>query len=343
MIVTLTPNPSIDRSISLPQLLHGEVNRASASRVDPGGKGINVSRAIAAQGSRTLAVLPAGGPEGALMVELLRAAGVDHLTVPVAGTLRMNVALLEPDGTTTKVNEPGPSLTDADVEALLARTVEGYVAATSTSTSTGTSTATSTSTSAGTAAGDGSASGWVVGCGSLPPGAPVELFAMLVERARAVGARVAVDSSGAPLAAAVQAGPDLIKPNLEELEELVGAALPTLADVGRAAEELVRRGVGRVVVSLGGDGALVVGPDGTAHASAAVAVPLSTVGAGDCLLAGVLHALDGGLGPGDALAAGVRWGSAAVALPGSAVPTAADVAAVHAVLTPDPDLTTALR
>lgn len=331
MIVTLTPNPSIDRSISLPQLLHGEVNRASASRVDPGGKGINVSRAIAAQGSRTLAVLPAGGPEGALMVELLRAAGVDHLTVPVAGTLRMNVALLEPDGTTTKVNEPGPSLTDADVEALLARTVEGYVATTSTSTGTG------------TAAGDGSSSGWVVGCGSLPPGAPVELFAMLVERARAVGARVAVDSSGAPLAAAVQAGPDLIKPNLEELEELVGAALPTLADVGRAAQELVRRGVGRVVVSLGGDGALVVGPDGTAHASAAVAVPLSTVGAGDCLLAGVLHALDGGLGAGDALAAGVRWGSAAVALPGSAVPTAADVAAVHAVLTPDPDLTTALR
>ena len=86
MIVTLTPNPSIDRSISVPQLLHGEVNRASASRVDPGGKGINVSRALAAQGAATVAVLPSGGPEGALMGELLRAADVEHVTVPVRGS-----------------------------------------------------------------------------------------------------------------------------------------------------------------------------------------------------------------------------------------------------------------
>lgn len=337
MIVTLTPNPSIDRSISVPQLLHGEVNRASASRVDPGGKGINVSRALAAQGAATVAVLPSGGPEGALMGELLRAADVEHVTVPVRGTLRMNVALLEPDGTTTKVNEPGPTLTEADVEALLSRTVDGYAAATA-----GRQVAEDATAAAGAGAGAAPA-GWVVGCGSLPPGAPVELFALLVERARSVGARVAVDSSGAPLAAAVAAGPDLIKPNLEELEELVGMTLPTLEDVGRAAAELVSGGVGLVVVSLGGDGALVVGPDGTAHAGATVDTPRSTVGAGDCLLAGVLEALERGLGPAEALAAGVRWGSAAVALPGSAVPTAADVAAVRATLVLDPDLSTALR
>lgn len=322
MIVTLTPNPSIDRSITLPELRHGEVNRAADSRVDPGGKGINVSRALAAQGAPTVAVLPTGGPEGALMVELLHQAGVEHVTVPVRGTLRMNVALLEPDGTTTKVNEPGPTLTEQDVEALLTRTVEVYAAAT-----------------------DGPARprGWVVGCGSLPPGAPADLFARLVDRARAVGARVAIDSSGAPLAAAVAARPDLLKPNHEELEELVGRRLPTLTDVSGAAQELVRAGVGTVVVSLGGQGALLVCEDGVVHASARVEAPLSTVGAGDCLLAGVLDALDRGRSAGDVIAAGVRWGSAAVALPGSAVPTRADVARVPATVTSHPDLSALVR
>lgn len=316
MIVTLTPNPSIDRSITVQEVRHGEVNRALGSRVDPGGKGINVSRALTAQGRATTAVLPTGGPEGALMVELLREAGVEHVPVPVRGSLRMNVALLEPGGTTTKVNEPGPTLSAADVEALLDRTVEVYAAAGS----------------------PGRAGGWVVGCGSLPPGAPDDFFARLVDRARAAGARVAVDTSGAPLAAAVQARPDLIKPNLEELEELVGRDLPTLADVRTAAADLVDAGVGCVVVSLGGDGALLVDADGTVHASASVDAPLSTVGAGDCLLAGVLAGLDGGLGADGVIGQGVRWGSAAVALPGSAVPAPADLLSVHVSVSPEPDL-----
>lgn len=322
MIVTLTPNPSIDRSTSLPELRRGEVNRAAESRVDPGGKGINVSRALAAQGTPTVAVLPTGGPEGALMVELLRDAAVQHVTVPVRGALRTNVALLEPDGTTTKVNEPGPALTAQDVEALLARTVEAYAAA---------------------ADGRSAPGGWVVGCGSLPPGAPVDLFARLVDRARSAGARVAVDSSGGPLAATVAARPDLLKPNHEELEELVGRPLPTLADVSDAAQELVRAGVGTVVVSLGGQGALLVTGDGVVHAGARVDAPRSTVGAGDCLLAGVLDALARDLPAAEVVAAGVRWGSAAVALPGSAVPSPSDVARVTPVVTSHPDLSAPVR
>ncbi|MGC5584616.1 1-phosphofructokinase [Ornithinimicrobium sp. W1679] len=314
MIVTLTPNPSIDRSISVPDLQRGEVNRATDSRIDPGGKGINVSRALRAQGSPTVAVLPSGGPEGHLMEELLTAADVPHAPVPVAGTLRMNVALLEPGGTTTKVNEPGPVLGPDDVEALLATAlplIEGP-------------------------------RGWLVGCGSLPPGAPEDFFAQLVRRGHEAGALVAVDTSGAPLHPAVAAGPDLIKPNLEELEELVGHALPTLGDVRDAARGLVDGGVGTVVVSLGGDGALLVDATTVVHAAAPVLAPLSTVGAGDCLLAGCLDALSRGLSAADVVGAGVRWGSAAVALPGSAVPTPADLAGVQAVLTPDPDLTRTL-
>ena len=99
------------------------MHRATSSRVDPGGKGVNVSRALAAQGAATLAVLPAGGPEGHLMEELLDAAGVARRSVAVAGALRMNISVLEPDGTTTKLNEPGPQLSPAEVDALLAATL----------------------------------------------------------------------------------------------------------------------------------------------------------------------------------------------------------------------------
>ena len=120
MIVTLTPNPSIDRTVSVPALEHGEVNRASDSRIDPGGKGINVARALATNGTEALAVLPSGGPEGHLLQALLRRSGTAYTAVPIAGTTRMNIAVIEPDGTTTKLNEPGPTLSADEFDALLA-------------------------------------------------------------------------------------------------------------------------------------------------------------------------------------------------------------------------------
>lgn len=313
MILTLTPNPSIDRTIAVPRLEHGEVNRASSSRIDPGGKGVNVSRALCAHGTATTAVLPLGGPEGHLMAELLDVAGVTHRGVEVPGTLRMNIAVVEPDGTTTKVNEPGPTLTAEHTEALLA-VIDRYAA-------TGT---------------------WVVGCGSLPPGAGEDLLAELVSRARARGAKVAVDSSGPPMAAAVAAGPDLIKPNHEELEELVGRRLPTLGDVVGAARQVVASGVATVVVSLGSDGAVLVDGDTVVHATATVTDPLSTVGAGDCLLAGLLHVLAAGGDARSALESGVRWGAAAVRLPGSEVPGPGDLDGIPVQVTTDLDLTRAI-
>ena len=314
MIVTLTPNPSIDRAVLIDALRRGEVHRATSSRIDPGGKGVNVSRALAAQGTDTVAVLPSGGPEGHLLDELLDSAGVAHASVPVAGTVRMNISVLEPDGTTTKLNEPGPTLSEAEVTALLDTTLER-------------------STSAG----------WVVGCGSLPPGAPTELYAVLVRRVRERGGRVAIDSSGASFAAAVAATPHLIKPNHEELAELVGHDQPTLRDVRDAARELVSAGIEVVAVSLGGDGALVITADECAHAIAPISAPLSTVGAGDCMLAGLLHGLSTGHEPADALVTGVTWGSAAVTLPGSRVPSPADLDGIRAELTRDPDLSRAIR
>ncbi len=313
MITTLTPNPSIDRAVFVDALSRGEVHRAAGSRVDPGGKGVNVSRALAAQGAATTAVLPVGGPEGHLLEELLDDAGVDHVGVPVAGAVRMNISVLEPDGTTTKLNEPGPDLTAAEVDALVAATLERSTDA-----------------------------DWVVGCGSLSPGAPADLYAALVNRVRARGGRVAIDSSGAPMAAAVAARPHLVKPNHEELAELVGHSLPTLDDVHRAAKDLISAGIEVVAVSLGADGALLVTDAEVIHARATIPAPLSTVGAGDCMLAGLLHGLSSGCTAGEALSMGVLWGAAAVTLPGSRVPSPADLLGIPVELSHTPDLTRSL-
>jgi len=315
MIVTLTPNPSVDRTVSVTTLQRGEVHRATASRIDPGGKGVNIARALTAHKAQTLAVLPAGGPEGHLLDELLAEAGIEVTIVPIVGSTRANVALVEPDGTTTKINEPGPVLLGSEVEALLA----------------------------GAEATLPDRPLWLVASGSLPPGVDDPLYAGLVRGCRNAGVRVAIDASGPPLRHAVAAGPDLIKPNLEELEELVDRPLPTLRDVLLAATDIVTHGVATVVVSLGRDGALLVTPTETALAFASIPAPMSTVGAGDALLAGYLYATGNGSTAQDALRTGVAWGAAAVSLPGSRMPTPADVAGIHVSLTTEPDLTISLN
>lgn len=296
MIVTLTPNPSIDRTIAVDRLEVGGVNRAHSVLVDPGGKGVNVSRALAANGVPTTAILPLGGPDGDLHSSLLDAGGLSHVAVGIGGNTRTNVAIVDPRGGTTKVNEPGPELSDVEVAALRAAVPRDAE--------------------------------WVVLCGSLPRGTDASLFTDLV--ATHPG-QVVVDTSGAPLAAAVAATPYLVKPNREELEELVGRRLATLGDVRQACRELVAGGISVVVASLGADGALLTTADGAWLAKAPVTNPLSTVGAGDCLLAGVLSALAEDLPASEALARGVAWGSAAVSLPGSQVPGAGDVARIGVV------------
>jgi 1-phosphofructokinase len=293
MIVTVTPNPSLDRTLEVDELLRGEVVRAHAERVDPGGKGVNVSRALVANGSPSRVVLPLGGADGRLLASLLTDLGIEVAAVPIADETRSNVTVVEPDGTVTKLNAPGPRLSFEEVEALLERAV---------------------------AAAEDAA--WVVASGSLAPGTPEDLHARLVEDVRAVGARVAVDTSGAALERVLGVAPDVLKPNERELSEVTGVVPETLGDVVHAANELRAKGVGTVVVSLGPGGAVLVSEDDPVHAVSEVIVPKSTVGAGDALLAGFLAA--GGAGA-DALAEGVTWGAAACALPGTAVPGPGDL------------------
>ncbi|HUO74506.1 MAG TPA: 1-phosphofructokinase [Solirubrobacteraceae bacterium] len=293
LIVTFTANPSVDRTAEVPELRRGAVLRATRTRIDGGGKGVNVTRALAANGYRSLAVLPAGGPEGVQLLDLLNSQQLDTRPVPIAGAVRANVTIVEPDGTTTKINEPGPTLSDDELHAL---------------------------TDALLLAADGAE--WVVLSGSLPPGAPGDLYASLTERLHAAGTRVAVDTHGSALRASCAARPDLIKPNRRELTEASRMEVNTIADARAAADLLRAAGAGTVLASLGHDGAVLVEQGGSYHATAAVAAPRSTVGAGDAMLAGFLAG--GATGP-TALAEAVAWGTAAVSLPGSRMPTPIDL------------------
>ncbi|MFB9377966.1 1-phosphofructokinase [Kineococcus gynurae] len=309
-VLTVTPNPSIDHTVELTVLTRGEVLRSTGSSVEAGGKGVNVARVLARHGHRTVAVLPSGGVDGDRLQAMLAPQQVHAVTTHIAGSIRTNTTVVEADGTTTKINEAGPELAASEVEALLLA-VRGRLTVDP---------------------------AWLVASGSLPPGAPVDLHARIVALGRAAGVATAVDTSGAALAAVVDAGPDLLKPNLEELAELVARELLTVGDVLAAARELLDRGVGEVLVSLGGSGALLVTARGSWWAGGEPLVPRSTVGAGDCTLAGYLHAAGD---PADRLATAVAWGRAAVLLPGSTVPgpdeSTAGTAGVRVVADPDPD------
>lgn len=315
MIVTVTANPSLDRTVEVEDLRRGAVLRALSTYVHAGGKGVNVSRALVAHGLPTLAVLCTGGYAGIELVALLEDANVPFAQVPVSGGVRTNLTLVEPDGVVTKLNEPGPSLSEAELAALVTAATDAI--------HTGTD--------------------WVAGCGSLPPGIPADFYARLVERAHARGARAAVDSSGAALAECLQTGPDLIKPNLDELAECAGIEVNTVADAVKAAEVLRDRGAKAVLASMGPDGAILVDDQGAIHAEARLGLPVaSTVGAGDATLAGFLAA--GGLGE-QALVEAVAWGTAAVSLPGSRMPTTNDLdrSAVEVNPTIEPDRVLAER
>ena len=310
MIVTVTPNPSLDRALELRRLEVGEVNRAHAVHVHPGGKGINVARALGRHGIDAVAVLPVGGTDGTRLVTLLGEHGVPAVPVPVAGDTRTNITLVEDGGATTKVNAPGPRLATDEVDALLAA-VEAQVLS-------------------GPLA--------VVAAGSLPAGAGESFFVRLVGITRRHGVPLVLDTSGAPLAHAVRAGGlSLVKPNESELAELVGRDLPTVGDVVGAAREVIAQGTAAVLVSLGAHGALLVLAERTWWAGGPALVPASTVGAGDTTLAGFIA---GQGAPADRLRNAVAWGRAAVLLPGTDVPTPdqIDLDAVRVVEGPDPDL-----
>ncbi|MGY2876011.1 1-phosphofructokinase [Marmoricola sp. URHA0025 HA25] len=291
MIITVTLNPSLDRTLQVRRLLRGEVQRAVLTHNDPGGKGVNVARALSAHGTPVVSVLLVGGSTGTALAAQLTEAGVDHVAVPGRHRTRANVSIVEPDGTTTKINEPGVALDPDELRAVTDAVI------------------------AHVSPGD-----WVVTAGSVAPGQDPEVYAVIGNAARAAGAHWAVDTSGPALAASLAAGPDLVKPNREELSEVLGAPLDTLTSVVDACRDLVAGTERTLLCSLGADGAVLVESGHAWYASGPRVQVENTVGAGDALLAGYLHGLtvEGTTAAG--LRAGVAWATAAVATPGTGVP-----------------------
>jgi 1-phosphofructokinase len=303
VIVTLTPNPSHDRTVTLPRPLErGAVQRADSVLSQAGGKGVNISRASVAAGIPSIAVLPA--PKDDPFVLELLASGIDCRPVEHHGDLRVNITISEPDGTTTKLNSPGPTATPEVLEALTTALRRRAVSA-----------------------------DWIVLAGSLPPGTPVGWYADLVTTLRESGARIAVDTSDEPLRALVErlpaSAPHLMKPNGEELASFTGGDADLLEGdpvvAAKAARTLVDNGVESVLVTLGGNGAVLVTADGAWHATPPPTTVVSTVGAGDSSLFGYLLGDIRRLAPAQRLALAVAYGSAAAGLPGTTVPNPTQV------------------
>lgn len=319
-VVTFTANPSIDRTVVLVgALARGEVQRAASVTEQAAGKGVNVARVVAESGVDAVAVLPFAD---AGYLRRLREAIPANLSVAVPGTgalrPRTNTTITEPDGTTTKINEPGPTLSEADLAAASAQLVEAARGA-----------------------------GWVALSGSLPPGAPVDWYARLAADLKPLGCKVAIDTSDAALDAVLAALPassfDLIKPNSDELAQLTGgdaaafedaAARGDVADIVRAAARLRDRGIANVLVTLGGAGAVLVNHEGAWHATAPRITVKSTVGAGDSSVAGFILADVAGASPAECLANSVAYGSAAASLHGTTLPTPDDLPADGGLVTP---------
>lgn len=314
MILTVTVNPSIDKTVGLAEpLAPGHVQRAVSVTAQPGGKGINVATAVCSAGTPAEALFPAQA--GDALLTLLAPTGLPTTTSPSPGAVRTNTAIVSPDGQTTKINEPGPDLSADDLDRLTDLIVTRAEAA-----------------------------DWLVLAGSLPPSAPADLYPRIIRTVRTLlGAEaplIALDTSGAPLTAALGPDvdnadlPDLIKPNGDELAEL--AAGPGVVVTGeeieedpevaaRLAQSFTARGVDTVLATLGGQGAVLVTRGGAWHAIHAPIAVKSTVGAGDSSLAGFLLASIEGLPEPARLTRAVAYGSAAAGLPGTTIPTPSDV------------------
>lgn len=308
MILTVTPNPSIDRTATLnAPLVRGSVYRTGSVTTEPGGKGVNVARALTLAGLDALALLPAA-PQDPILAALV-SRRVRHHAVPVAHAVRTNLTLTESDGTTTKINEPGGALDAHTVEAFTAAVTERAAGAT-----------------------------WVVLSGSLPPGMADSWYSEMIESLLPLGCKIAVDTSDAPLSALAagfgRAAPHLIKPNSEELAYLAGVRADDLeaalkrndpAPVVDAARALISRGARTVLATLGAAGGVLVDEIGAWMAAPAPITPRSTVGAGDSSLAGYIRAELEGADAAHRLQMAVAYGSAAAALPGSALPSPAQI------------------
>lgn len=297
-ILTITLNPALDLSTVTDRLEAGPKLRCRDPRFDPGGGGVNVSRVIAELGGTSTAWMALGGALGRMYQELLEGDGIRREVMETAGQTRMSVNVTEADsGDQYRFVLPGPEFdatSAAEVLDAIGAAVQGK--------------------------------GYAVLSGSMPPGLPDDFLAQLIARIGEAGAKLVVDSSGAPLQAALDAGVYLVKPNLKEAETLAGRRLGDMTARAEYAAELVEQGAARVVLlSLGAEGALVVGEGLRLRVMAPEVEVSSAVGAGDSTVAAMVLALARGESLEDAARLAVAAGAAAVSTPATVLCRREDV------------------
>ncbi|RYY62579.1 MAG: 1-phosphofructokinase family hexose kinase [Chitinophagaceae bacterium] len=281
-ILTVTFNPSIDKSTTISSIVPDSKLRCMEPFYDAGGGGINVARALARLGGKASALYLSGGPTGEKLGRLLELAGIEHFPISIHESTRENFTVFEETtGQQFRFVFPGPAVRQSEWQALLdliSMTTPKYI----------------------------------VASGTLAPGIPSDMYARIASIAKQKGSKCIVDATGESLRKAVAAGVYLIKPNLNELASLVGKASLELGMVADAALELVKQGSCEiVVVSMASRGAMLVTHDFARLIPAPVIKVKSTVGAGDSMVAGIVYALSKGWSLYEAVRYGVACGSAA--------------------------------
>lgn len=288
-IVTITMNPAIDKSSSVDHVVAERKLYCEVPRFEPGGGGINVSRAIRKLGGASVAIYPCGGPAGETLKLLLDQEGLTHRPVPVKGWTRENLIVLEgATGQQYRFGMPGPEVGEKEWQACLEQLLVG------------------------------GAPDYLVASGSLPHGVPQDFYARIARLGKRHGIRVVVDAAGEPLQLALKEGVFLVKPNIREFREMIGVGGEDEAKVLALAKKIVLEGQSEVlVISLGAAGVLMVSDSGVERLHPPTVPIISKVGAGDSMVAGTVLSLARGNPLREAVRFGVASGTAAVMTPGT--------------------------
>jgi 1-phosphofructokinase len=267
MIITVTLNPAVDKTVNIENFQLDTVNRISSARLDAGGKGINVSKVIVSLGGKSKAMGFLAGNTGNFIKEYLDQSGIENDFIFVAGETRTNIKIVDPlQGTNTDINENGPAISAENMEQIT-RKILGAAAQNSV----------------------------LVFSGSVPQNAGKDIYLQWIQGAKAKGAKTILDADGDLMRLGIEAGPYLIKPNIHELERLAAKKLEDVAAVVKFTKELLARfNIEVAAVSMGAEGALFINREHTILAHGLKVEVKSTVGAGDSMVAALAYALDNG-------------------------------------------------
>ncbi|MDX6581324.1 MAG: 1-phosphofructokinase [Solirubrobacterales bacterium] len=284
MILTVTLNAAIDRTVAVPNFRLGQRHRAVEARTMAGGKGVNVARALRLLGRPVIAAGMAGGASGTRLLESLREESVLTAFTPISGETRTNLAVIDPtSGEQTEINDRGPEVSEAELELFTEKLL--YLA---------------------------QGASICVLAGSVPPGTPEDFYARLITELRGLGVPAVLDTDGEQMRAGLRAEPAVVAPNIGEAEEAVGHEFSDDDDFGLGLTSLLEMGAGDAIITSETGCVAVVGEGADRHryeARIEQLEPVTTVGSGDCFLAGYVAARFEGASPRDCLAFGVACGA----------------------------------